>query len=1300
MKKALRKDFYMEIRKSYTRFISIFLIVALGVAFYTGIQATSPDMRYTGDAYFDGKKLMDLRVIGTLGLTDRDVSDLLGLEGVEEAEGAYSTDVLSGEEAESKVLHLESLTKNFNMVDLLQGSIPAKSGECLLDAQLAERQGYQVGDIIAIEEDGDPLLAVKELKVTGIGSSSMYISFTRGSTTLGTGEIDGFAYVTADTFDTEAYTQIFLRATGAKEKIVYTDEYDEVVDQVEKTIKGVEEVQCLVRYEEVTQEANEKLADARRELADGKKEADEKLADARKELADAQKELDDGQKEYDDGAAQLKDAQKELDDGKNALEDGRNQYREGLDQLAEGKQKLKDSQQELESSQKQLAQGETQLRQGQQELDENRREAREGLAQLTAQQEKLEESLKEIQAQEQTLKSGQQQITASRKQLDRQQELLDSNARDLDTNQKKLDAGREQLNQQKSNLEQQQAELNQQILDIQQQISQLQSQRDQLNQQALTLDRQLQADEITQEDYNQQMAIITDNLQSVEEGLTVAEGGLASLNEGLSSVTDGLNQIAANLNQLDESQVLIDQGREAITDGQEELDKAQKQINQEQKKIDDGNKQIQSGLAQIKKGQKEIDKARQELNDGFDQLDQAQEQLNEKQQEAESAKAQISDGQNQISAGWSQIASSQQELNDAWKEIQENEQTLIDGQKEIDENKDKLIDGKKELEEGRTKLADGQKEYEDAKAEAEDTIADGEKEIADAQKEIEDLEEPEWIISTRDDLPEYGGYGDNAQRIHNIGQVFPVLFFLVAALISLTTMTRMVEEQRTQIGTLKALGYSQASIAAKYLLYAFTATVGGSVLGALIGEKALPYIIIRAYGIMYQYMDTMVIPYEAKYTLLASGAALICTIGATISACHRELKDTPASLMRPPAPKAGKRVFLERITVIWSHLSFTWKSTVRNLMRYKKRFFMTVFGIGGCMALILIGFGIQDSIMDIASLQYKDIQRYDGIVIQEDKVREEDKESLEAHMTENPGVDAWADVYFRKMTAHSGKNNWDLYLYVPEDVESFSKFITLRDRITHQEYKLDDEGMILSEKTAKLLDVDVGDTVHLGEEGKSGGDVKIAEICENYMQHYAYMTPAVYEEIFGEQPEYSEILFAVKEEYKDQAETVGRAILREKAALSISYTASVEEQLGDMLGALDSVLVVLIVSAGMLAFVVLYNLNNINITERKRELATIKVLGFYDKEVSAYVFRENIVLTLFGVIAGVFLGIVLHRFIIVTVEVDVCMFGRNINLSSFLFSSLFTVGFSAIVNGVMHFKLKKIDMVESLKSVE
>ncbi len=480
--------------------------------------------------------------------------------------------------------------------------------------------------------------------------------------------------------------------------------------------------------------------------------------------------------------------------------------------------------------------------------------------------------------------------------------------------------------------------------------------------------------------------------------------------------------------------------------------------------------------------------------------------------------------------------------------------------------------------------------------------------------------------------------------------------------------------------------------------------------------------------------------------MIASGAAIFCTIGATLFSCYRALVETPASLMRPPAPKEGKRVFAERLTFIWKHLSITWKSTLRNLFRYKKRLFMTIFGIAGSMALMLVGFGIQDSIMDIAAKQYTKLQHYDGTIIGDedasDKEKEEleaylesntqgiqdsimdiaakqytklqhydgtiigdedasdkEKEELEAYLESNTQLDHYTHIQLTKMDAPRGRSNLSVYVYVPEDLEGFGRDVTLRNRITREEYELTDEGAVICEKTASLLGLEVGDEITLTKENTQY-QVKVALITENYMGHYVYMTQKVYEEAFGEKPEYLNTVFTMKEEYKDKMTDTGNEVLKYPAALSISYTSSLSAQLERMLSTLGMVIVVLIVSAGMLAFVVLYNLNNINITERQRELATLKVLGFYDKEVSAYVFRENVLLTFIGVLAGAVFGIFLHRYIITTVEVDAVMFGRNIKPVSFLYSGLFTVGFSVIVNLFMHFKLKKIDMVESLKSVE
>ena len=478
------------------------------------------------------------------------------------------------------------------------------------------------------------------------------------------------------------------------------------------------------------------------------------------------------------------------------------------------------------------------------------------------------------------------------------------------------------------------------------------------------------------------------------------------------------------------------------------------------------------------------------------------------------------------------------------------------------------------------------------------------------------------------------------------------------------------------------------------------ATVTGSLLGVLFGEKVFPYIIINAYGIMFRHMDELRLPYNLVYGVGAAAAALVSTLLATVLSCYQALKEQAAELMRPPAPKQGQRVLLERAGFIWKRLNFSWKASVRNLVRYKKRLFMTIFGIGGCMALMLVGFGLKDSIFAIVDIQYGEIQLYDGNIILESGATEEERNQIESELEKDSGTAGLTEGLLTQVTVGSGSQWYDVYLDVPADVEEFENFVVLKDRVTDERYSLDGSGAILTEKMASELDVKAGDSITIRDEDKGDLTVKISAVCENYLGHYLYMTPEVYEAVYGENPAYNSIFYKTADRTTEEAERIGEEALALPGALSISYTTDMREQVDNMLGALDAVIAVLIISAGMLAFVVLYNLNNINITERQRELATLKVLGFYNSEVSMYVYRENILLTLFGAVFGIILGKILHRFIIVTVEVESVMFGRNIDLSSFIYGFALTFLFSLLVNGAMYFKLKKIDMVESLKSVE
>lgn len=1129
----------MEIKKSLNRFISIFFIVALGVAFYAGIQSAAPDMEASGDAYFDNQNLMDFKVMGTLGMTEDDVTALEELDAVKNAEGAWMTDVLYGEDSSQKVVHLESITKDFQKLQVMEGALPISEDECFLDSSMAEAYGIKVGDTLTVREDGeeeDWMLKRNSFQVVGIGSSPAYIAFGRGNTTLGSGEVTGFCYVMPEAFDMDVYTQIFLEVEGAREATAFMGDYEEIIEAAREKVEGIEAVRCEARYTEIKDEADEKIEEAKQELEDGKAEAEEKLAEAKAEI--------------EDGEAKLQDGKEQLEQGKKDLEDAKQK-------VADGKAELEEKEQELEDAKAEVADGWSQLATG------------------------------------------------------------------------------------KAEFAKAEAQFESEKVDAEEQIS-------------------------------TGSAIVAASKIQYQQGMTQYKDGMVQLE-------DAYMQLAMKEALLEQNAMLSPEGQAAYEMAKPELEAAKLQLDAQKTQLDTVKAELDAAWAEITNQEVQIEEARAQLEEGAAQIEAARAEIASSEASLISAQAEIEDGQTKIDEGWQELEEGEQEIADAEADIAEAEAT-------IEENEQKLIDGKAD--------------YEEAEKEIEDTIAEGEEKIADAEEELADLEYPEWIVYDRDDLSDYTGYGENADRMRSLGKVFPVLFFLVAALISLTTMTRMVEEQRTQIGTLKALGYSKLSIAKKFIYYALFATAGGSVCGVLAGEKIIPWVIITAYGIMYKYMNAMVLDYQIDHALAASGVALFCTMLGTISASARELSATPAVLMRPPAPKEGKRVLLERIPFLWKHLSFTWKSTIRNLFRYKKRFFMTVFGISGCMALLLVGFGLRDSIMDVGTLQYEELQVYDAILILDEEASDAELEALEHALADHRDITAYRSIYMKKMNMKGKEGQYDVYLMVPETIEDFDTFVHTRNRETQEVYTLGEDGMILTEKTAALLGVQVGDRITVALDDTHTADMPVSAICENYMSHYAYVSPSLYQKTFGELPENNNIIFCASDKDAALVENIGQELLKEDAALSISYMASVADRMNEMLGALDLVIIVLIVSAGMLAFVVLYNLNNININERKRELATLKVLGFFDREVSAYVYRENILLTVIGAAGGVVLGIILHRFVITTVEVDEYMFGRNVNLLSHVISIAITCGFSAIVNWVMHFKLKKIDMVESLKSVE
>ncbi len=1113
-KKALRKDFYMEIRRTINRFLSLFLITALGVAFFSGVRASEPDMQRSADAFYDESNLMDLQVMGTLGMTEGDVEAIMAVDGVKEVMPSWSVDMFGLLAGEQLNLQVMSFPDTMNRLQIQEGRLPETQGECLVDDKLVDEGRCRVGDTItlksATDTDTTEILSEDTFTVTGSVSSPCYMSLERGTTSIGNGTLDGFLALPSSAFALDYYTQICVTAEGASSLLCYTEAYDTLIDDLTERLESIEEERCSARYDEIQQEGWDKIADAEADLEEG----EQRLADAGEELEDAREKLE--------------EARTELEKGQREFADGQREIAEKEQELLDAKQEVADGWAELNQAKEELVLATYQIQKGYREYEAGKAKIESGYAQIRPYQEQrtgLEESLQEI-------KAG-------------------------------IDALEAQL--EDPNL-----------------------------------------DETTREELNNNLLLL--------------EGQRQACQDGISQINERLGPLEAEL----------DAGAASLSEGKAELDEA--------------SRQVESG--------------------------------NRKAYYAE------------------------QDLREAEEEIADGERKLADGRAELEKARRTLADAETELADAGQKLADGEAEYEDARLENERIIADAREEIADAKQELSDLDVPEWYVLDRQYIAVYVDYGQNSERIGAIGEVFPVIFFLVAALVCLTTMTRMVEEQRTQIGTLKALGYGRGAIAAKYMLYAFLSSLSGSLFGLVVGQKLLPTVIISAYKILYTNLPAILTPLNASYSVSATAAAVFCTTAAAWAASYKALTAVPAELMRPSAPKAGKRVFLEYLPFLWRRLNFSQKAAVRNLLRYKKRFFMTVFGIGGCMALLLVGFGLKDSILYIGSGQFGNVFVYDASIGIDQDSSAQERQRLLADMESDERILRFMEMRETALDAEAYGVVKSAYLVVPEDSGKLDDYIRLQDRETGERYHLDSEGIVVSEKLASILGIEEGDTLILKEDTAKRVEARVSHITENYFMHYIYMDARLYEELFGKEPEWNMVFTGNVQNDGDFEERLQADYMEKDAVYGVSFTSGTAQHVADLLQSMDLIIYVLVIAAGLLAFVVLYNLNNININERRRELATLKVLGFFDREVSGYVNRENVLLTILGTAAGIVFGILLHRFVVTTAETETLMFGRIIRAKSYVYSVILTFVFSAAVNFAMFFKLKGIDMVESLKSVE
>ena len=1109
MRSALNKDFIRDILKSKGRFLSIVAIVALGVAFFTGVKSSPIVMKTSSDKYYDKYNLMDIRLISTLGLTDKDVDDIKNIEGVEGVYPTYSLDAISIYNSTEKVLKVHGLDLNklndkknyINQLKLIKGRLPQKSGECVLEIPKIKALNYPIGSEISLSSGKDDKLSKSlsksKYKVVGYVETPYYLSQEKGNSSIGGGVIEGAIMIPESDFKMDTYTEMFLTVKSAKELDTYGDEYSNLVKTVTDKIENMKNKLTTRRYNEVVKKAEDKiqkqedkLSKAKKDFDKGKKEYEENKLKSENEIKEAENKILDASEQIEDGKAQLK-----------------NEKKRAFEQIEEGKIKLANAETDLKNGQK-----------------------------------KYQTALKKF----------------------------NSNKKTAESEIKKAESDLEELS----------------------------NQIDDLKNGNKLIEKQLQNEQLSEVERSELENKLNENLYI----LSVMQ----------QKYKDGTDKLESS-----KSELLL--GEKKLKETKATLEASEKKIANEKTKLKSSEK-----LAEEK-------------------FKKAEEELSQRENQIEEAKLELKENKAKLKT----------ELNKAKKELQE----------------------------------------------AEEKIVDGEEKIKDAKKQIKKIEKPTLYVLDRDSHQSFVEYEGCANSIDALAKIFPVFFFAVAALVCLTTMTRMVDEQRINIGTLKGLGYKTSQISKKYILYALIACITGSILGLAIGFSVFPTVIFFAYGMMYS-IENIVYVFSIPIAIGITSLALIIITLSAYMACRKELKETPAILMRPKAPKSGKRILLERIPFIWNRFSFISKVTVRNIFRYKKRFLMTVLGIAGCTALILTGFGIKDSIEMILTGQYGTLFKYDMSLVTQSDMTDKQIYELRKNLSDIDEINKYEFFSYENGDIKVNNNTKEITIVVPENLEKMDKFIHLQDRKTQNPIELNNKGIVLTEKIARDLGVKAGDEIELINSDDKKAKTKVSHITENYISHYAYISPENYTKLFEKDLDFNRVIGILNNPSVKIEDKLSKKLFDIETIDGITFNTASKETFHNTIKNLNYVVLIMIISAGALAFVVLYNLTNVNISERIREIATIKVLGFYDKEVSAYIYRENIILTIIGTVVGLGLGTILHKFIMVTVEIQSMMFGRVIDMSSYFIATVLTIVLSLFVNLAMFYKLRNVKMVESLKSVD
>ena len=1237
---TLLKSTLREIRQSLGRFLAILAIVCLGVSFLSGLRMSQPSMMATGVKYLDEYAFHDFRLLSTLGFTEEDVEAFAALDGIQAANGSWYTEFLWESTADSEaVLIAHSMTPDVNLPNLIAGRMPEKGNECLGDAAYFSED--DIGKSLPVspsnDEDTLELLRYDAYILTGIADSPLYLHDDRGTSSIGSGSIAAFLLMPEDAFDADAFYEIYLAM--AADAPAYSEEYTALADALEPNVNALLEQRAQLRYDTLYGDAMKEIGDGEQELADGWLEYRTERADAEAELADAYQKLLDGEQEYADGLADFEqgkldyaDGLQEFEDGKQEYYDGLAKYQDGLKEYQDGLKEFEDGKQEYYDGLAEYQNGLKEYQDGLKEFEDGKQEYYDGLAEYQDGLKEYQDGLKEYQ-------DGKKEYEDGLKKLENAQLQLTLSLIQLNDAKAQLDAGDAAYSQ----------------------LSTLYSSTQQIA---------AFAGAGTAE--NLIMMLRSGSAPPAVEYILQAYGSSSALL--LANWNAAEAQIGTSLNQAYLSNLSA-----TLAKGRSEYESGYLSYIIGYQEYQDGKKQLEEAAVELADAEQTLADAKVELDDAKQKLDDAWQEILDGEQELADAKIELDDAR--------------QKLDDAWQEILDGEQELADAKADLEKAPGELTDARKELDDGWKEYRDGLAEANAEFADAEKELQDGQQDIADAYEELKDLKHADTYTLTRSENAGYASFDNDIAIIAAISVVFPIFFFLVAALVCMTTMKRMVEEQRTQIGVLKAIGYSNTQIIGKYLFYSGSAAIVGSTAGYVLGSWGLPLILWDIYAIIYGFAPLEQI-FDPLLAAIAFSAALLCSMGSTYLSCKAELSNHAAELLRPRSPKSGKRILLERIPFLWKRLSFLRKVSIRNVMRYRSRLMMMILGIGGCTALLVTGFGIQDSIGSIANDQFGKITLYDYAVnFQDPQTPDTAAEYLAAY--------GWSCE--DGLLVHSGSTDVvtesgtkSVYLIIPS-ASSLDGFISLRSGETELSFPGIGEAVI-TRNMADNMGISAGDSLRLRDEKLGTVEVTVSAVCDNYMFNYIYVSRDTYLEQLETVPAYKTLLLHGHQGADPYEESVLLASGDDISNVAVNEDS--RQQMNSLLDRLGLVIVVLVLFAGALAFVVLYNLTNINITERIREIATIKVLGFYQNEVATYVFREIMMLATAGSLAGLLMGKGLLTFVIMQIDVDGMFFPNQIFLQSYLISFLLTMVFTVVITWTMRPRLRKIDMAESLKSVE